>query len=52
MIVFGAYIGLEMVFKVKYIKYIDLLEDAFLDAIYPSFLIIIFKFILSGKFKK
>lgn len=51
-IVFLGYIGLEMIFDVKYIKYIVLLEDAFLDTIYPSFLIFIFKFILSGKFKK
>lgn len=52
MIAFLGYVGLEMVFNVKYIKYIDLLEEVFLDTIYPSLLIFIFKFILSGKFKK
>lgn len=51
-IAFLGYVGLDMIFDVKYIKYIDLLKDAFLDTIYPSLLIFIFKFILSGKFEK
>lgn len=49
LIIFISYVTIEVIFDEKYINYVLLLEETFVDVVFPYFIIVLFKFLFSKK---
>ncbi|MDE8033923.1 hypothetical protein OQ257_01890 [Actinobacillus equuli subsp. equuli] len=48
-IIFISYVTIEIIFDEKYINYTLLLKEAFVDMVFPYFIIVLFKGLLSKR---